>query len=168
MVTNNILRSVEAILFCSPEPIEFYKLCGMFKECSEEELKSIIEQLMRKFSSDDFSFELVEYDNQRYCFVTKEEYKNIIKKFFNIQENIKLNRGVMETLAIVAYKGPITKSEIDLIRGVSSAGAIDSLLEKGLIAIVGKKDTPGKPLLYGVTDKFCRIVGIKSVSELPQ
>jgi segregation and condensation protein B len=84
-----------------------------------------------------------------------------------VQENIKLNRGVLETLAIIAYKGPITKSEVDLIRGVNSAGAIDSLLEKELIYISGKKETAGKPLLYEVTEKFYRILGIKGKAELP-
>lgn len=167
MEHNNILLKIEAILFCSPEPVEFSKLCNMFKEVPQEELKSIIQQLMQKYSAPDFSFELVEYENQKYCFVTKKEYSQVIKKFFNIEENIKLNRGVLETLAIIAYKGPVTKSEIDLIRGVNSAGAIDSLLEKELIAIVGKKEVPGKPLLYGVTDKFFRILGIKNISELP-
>lgn len=160
--------NVEAVLFSSPEPVEFSKLCSMFKEFSEEELKSVLQKLKQKFSGNNFSFELVEYENQRYYFITKKEYNDVIKKFFNIQENIKLNRGVLETLAIIAYKCPITKSEIDLIRGVNSSGAIDSLLEKELVTIVGKKDTAGKPLLYGISDKFLRTVGITSITDLPK
>ncbi len=163
-----LVLKIEAILFTSPEPVEFSRLSNAFAEYSEEELKNALQQLKQKYASNEYSFELVEYENQGFCFVTKKEYNEVIKKFFNIQEDIKLNRSVLETLAIIAYKGPITKSEIDLIRGVNSSSAIDSLLEKELITITGKKDSPGKPLLYGVSDKFFRTVGITTIAELPK
>jgi segregation and condensation protein B len=158
---------IEAILFCSPQPISFQKLKNAFAKFSEEEIKAAVEKLKKKYSQGQYSFEIAQYEDDKYCFVTKQEYSQVIKNFFNIQENIKLNRSVLETLAIIAYKGPITKSEIDIIRGINSAGALDSLLEKELIKIVGKKDTPGKPLLYAVSEKFMQLVGIKNISELP-
>ncbi len=165
--TNNIIRNIEAILFSSSEPVELSKLKSIFKDSSEEDISTAIKILKERYATDEYSFEIVEYEGNRYCFVTKHQYAPILKKFYNIQENLKLNRGVLETLAIIAYKGPITKSEIDLIRGVNSSGAIDSLLEKELIEIVGKKESIGKPLLYNVTEKFFQYLGIKNKTELP-
>ncbi|OGW22302.1 MAG: SMC-Scp complex subunit ScpB [Nitrospirae bacterium GWA2_46_11] len=90
-----------------------------------------------------------------------------VKKFKNINQTNKLSSPALETLAITAYKQPITKLEIDQLRGVNSDGAVKSLLDKRLIKIVGKKETPGRPFLYGTTKEFLQYFGLKNLSDLP-
>lgn len=99
--------------------------------------------------------------------VTNPEYAEWLKIFKNLNSSSKLSEQALETLAIIAYKQPITKAEIDRLRGVNSENAIKTLMEKRLIKIVGKKELPGRPFLYGTTKEFLKLFGISSLSELP-
>jgi segregation and condensation protein B len=102
-----------------------------------------------------------------YQMVTNPDFSMWVKKFKNINQSSKLSPPTLETLAIIAYKQPITKLEIDQLRGVNSDGAVKSLLDKRLIKIVGKKETPGRPFLYGTTKEFLQYFGLKNLSDLP-
>ncbi len=104
---------------------------------------------------------------QRVRLVTAEEAASVVRRFLGVEARARLSRAALETLAIIAYRQPITRPEIDAIRGVNSEGVIRSLLEKGLIEEVGRAEAPGRPILYGTTPKFLEMVGLTSLEELP-
>ncbi len=99
---------------------------------------------------------------------TKPEYGRWVRQLFNEKSSTKLSNAALETLAIIAYKQPITRAEIESIRGVDIVGPLEKIMERGLVKIVGKKDVPGKPLVYGTTEEFLRLFGLNSLSQLPE
>ncbi len=135
-------------------------------EVSEEDIRQAIEELMAKYEKDEFSFQ-VYHIAKGYQFLTKPAYKASIGILLKQQSKKRLSTAALETLSIIAYKQPVTKAEIEQIRGVGCDYAVQKLLEKALIDIVGKDDTVGKPLLYGTSDQFMEYFGINSLDELP-
>ena len=133
----------------------------------EEKLQVIIDGLIDKYSSDNFSFELRKIGGG-FQFLTKAPYHESISILLNLKEKKRLSAAALETLSIIAYKQPITKSEIEQIRGVSADYSIHKLLEKDLIEIAGKRDSSGNPVLYEVSQTFLEYFGINSTSDLPQ
>lgn len=133
----------------------------------EEVLLTAVDELRKRYDHAEHSFELVEIAGG-YQFMSKGAYHQTIGVHLRQQSNKKLSRSALETLSIIAYKQPVTKSELEKIRGVSCDYAIQKLLEKELVTIVGRADSVGKPLLYAVTDKFMDYFGIKSIADLPQ
>ena len=109
----------------------------------------------------------VQRHRQRVRFVTAPEAAPVVRTFLGLEAKIRLSRAALETLAIIAYRQPITRPEIDAIRGVNSDGVVRSLLEKGLIEEVGRAQAPGRPILYGTTPRFLELVGLTSLDELP-
>ena len=136
-------------------------------ELKKDELKQIIETLKEKFSDERFAFELVEIA-EGYQFLSKKEYHNVVNTLLQIKAKRRLSTAALETLAIIAYKQPLSKSEIEHIRGVNCDYSIQKLLEKELIVINGKGDGTGKPLLYGTSKNFMDHFGLKSVKDLPK
>jgi segregation and condensation protein B len=156
---------LELLIFSSGEPVTISSL----KEITafpEEEIKSILDELITEYDSRNGGIVIKEIAGG-YQFVTNPEYGEWIKKFKKTVNTSKLSMAALETLAIIAYKQPIIKAEIDEIRGVNSDGAIKTLLERRLIKIVGKKEAPGKPFLYGTTKEFLQYFGLKDLTELP-
>ena len=135
-------------------------------EVSTEDIKGAIDFLVQKYNSDDFSFEIVGLSGG-YQFLTKPAYQASISILLKQKSKKKLSTSALETLAIIAYKQPITKSEVEKIRGVSCDYSVQKLLEKELVDIKGKSDGVGKPILYGTSDKFMEYFGINSIKELP-
>lgn len=133
----------------------------------EEVLLTAVDELRKRYDHAEHSFELVEIAGG-YQFMSKGAYHQTIGVHLRQQSNKKLSRSALETLSIIAYKQPVTKSELEKIRGVSCDYAIQKLLEKELVTIVGRADSVGKSLLYAVTDKFMDYFGIKSIADLPQ
>ncbi|WP_125763840.1 SMC-Scp complex subunit ScpB [Companilactobacillus hulinensis] len=130
-------------------------------------LRQNIEQLEIKLASDaDSGIRLANF-NSRYKLITKSEYSDLLTKYFKSGLGTKLSQAALEVLSIVAYRQPITRIEIDEIRGVQSSGSINTLLARSLIKENGKKNVPGHPNLYVVTDDFFDYFGIKSLKELP-
>lgn len=109
----------------------------------------------------------IQRHRQRVRFVTVPEAAPVVRAFLGLEAKIRLSRAALETLAIIAYRQPITRPEIDAIRGVNSDGVVRSLLEKGLIEEVGRAQAPGRPILYGTTFRFLALVGLTSLEELP-
>ncbi len=109
----------------------------------------------------------VQRHRQRVRFVTAPEAASVVRAFLGLEAKVRLSRAALETLAIIAYRQPITRPEIDAIRGVSSDGVVRSLLEKGLIEEVGRAQAPGRPILYGTTPRFLELVGLTSLEDLP-
>ena len=162
---------IEALIFCSPSPIKLadIKAClsEMFNaDVPEEDIVGAIQRLEDKYSSDDFAFQLFKAAGG-YQFLTKPSYQASISILLKQQSKKRLSTSAMETLSIIAYKQPISKTEIENIRGVNCDYAVQKLLEKGLIEITGKAETIGRPMLYGTTAKFMEYFGISDLIELP-
>lgn len=164
---------IEALIFSSPEPISWEKLSDIIKE-SEEELeldekviRKIVDQLNSRFEENDLSFR-IEETGGGFTFVTQPRYHPWLSIFQHENAYRKLSQPAIETLAIVAYRQPITKPEVDGIRGVDSGYILRQLLEKMLVKVSGRADSPGKPLLYKTTSYFLKHFGINSVDELPK
>lgn len=157
---------VESLLFCSERPLSIKELTGILTEHTYSEIKSALEQLQRRYQELNRSFELVEVAGG-YQFRTKPVYGPFIQRLFRASP-YRLSEAAMETLAIVAYKQPISKNQIETIRGVDVSHILKVLMEKGLIKVVGKSDLPGRPLLYGTTKRFLEVFGLKDLSSLPE
>lgn len=167
-----LLQHIEALIFVSEQPITGDEILSCLKsaygwELKKEQFYSLISELKEKYSSEEFSFELVEIA-EGFQFLSKKEYHHAVSVLLQIKAKKRLSTAALETLAIIAYKQPLSKSEIEHIRGVNCDYSIQKLLEKELIVISGKGDGPGKPLLYATSKNFMDHFGLKSVKELPK
>lgn len=163
---------IEALIFCSPVPLKLSELCAcltdMFgTEIPEQDVVDAIKRLEEKYKSDEYSFQIFKAAGG-YQFLTKPAYQSSVGILLKNQAKKKLSTSSLETLSIIAYKQPVSKPEIDNIRGVNCEFTIQKLLEKGLVEIRGKSEGVGRPLLYGTTEKFMEYMGISDLSELPQ
>lgn len=131
-----------------------------------KDIEQAILNLQEKYKQDQFSFEVVK-SGGGYQFLTKPAYQASISILLKQQSKRKLSNSAMETLSIIAYKQPISKTEMELIRGVNCDYSVQKLLEKELVEIKGKSDSPGRPLLYGTSDKFMDYFGINNLKDLP-
>lgn len=162
---------IEALIFCSPTPIKLadIKAClsEMFNaDVPDDDIEGAIYRLQEKFENDDFSFQLFQAAGG-YQFLTKPAYQTSIGIMLKQQSKKRLSTSAMETLSIIAYKQPISKTDIENIRGVNCDYAVQKLLDRNLIEITGKADTIGRPMLYGTTVKFMEYFGINDLAELP-
>jgi len=156
---------VEALLFVAGEPVtavSISKTTGL----EEHEIRSLIAELSRDYRERDSGMVIAEIA-EGYQMMTNSDFGIWVRKFKNITISSKLSQPSLETLSIIAYKQPITKLEVDQLRGVNSEGAIRTLLERRLVRIVGKKESPGRPFLYGTTREFLQYFGLGSLSDLP-
>ncbi|MEB2774951.1 SMC-Scp complex subunit ScpB [Algoriphagus sp. D3-2-R+10] len=165
-------RHIEALIFCAPNPLpkeEIVKcLSEMFEaEIPDDHVNQAIHDLTEKYQSEDFSFQL-EHLGGGYQFLTKPSYQTSIAILLRQQSQKRLSTAQLETLSIIAYKQPVTKGDIEQIRGVNSDYSVQKLLEKELVDIKGKSEGLGKPILYGTSSKFMEYFGINSLSDLPQ
>lgn len=171
-MVENIQQQIEAIVFTSDAPVTISELAGFFTrrsglEVQEELIEELIHALSDKYQSDLFPFELC-FSGGGYMFRTKATHHEVIAAFLQRNTVKKLTPAALETLAIIAYKQPVTKSEIESIRGVNSDHTVQKLLERDLIAISGRSQDIGRPLLYGTTPFFLDYFGINSLNELPR
>jgi len=159
---------IMALLFVAGDQgIKEKDLAGLL-EIDSAALRQNIEELKIKLMTDnDSGIQLVDY-NELYKLVTKNEFNDLLTKYFKSGLGTKLSQAALEVLSIVAYRQPITRIEIDEIRGVQSSGSLNTLLMRKLIKENGKKDVPGHPNLYVVTDSFFDYFGIKSLKDLPE
>lgn len=136
-------------------------------EIPMEHIDEAIDELIEKYLSEEFSFQL-EQSGGGYQFLTKPAYQTSISILLRQQSQKRLSTAQLETLSIIAYKQPVTKGDIEQIRGVNSDYSVQKLLEKELVDIKGKSEGVGRPMLYGTSRKFMEYFGINSLSELPQ
>lgn len=164
---------IEALIFSAQQAItlEEIKLClekTLEISLSTTDLQERIQQIKQKYAPEaHFAFELVLIGNG-YQFLTRPTYHKAIAVLMNHKAKRRLSTAAMETLAVVAYKQPVTKTEIEHLRGVNCDYSVQKLLEKELIEIKGRSELPGKPLLYGTTNSFMDYFGINSTEELPK
>ena len=156
---------LEALLFLSGELLLISAIKDVI-ELPEPEIKRVMEKLMAEYKNRNTGLLIVEIANG-YQMVTNPQYADWVKKFRSIHISSKLSVPALETLAIMAYKQPIIRAEIEQLRGVNSDSAIRTLLERRLIKIMGRKEVPGRPFLYGTTREFLQYFGLKDLTELP-
>jgi len=162
---------IEALIFCAPKPIQKKEIRNCLNEMFEadvpmKDIDNALEQLQEKFSNDQFSFEVIK-SGGGYQLLTKPAYQASIGILLKQQSKKRLSTSALETLSIIAYKQPVTKSEIEQIRGVNCDYTVQKLLEKELVEIKGKAETIGRPMLYGTSDRFMDYFGINDIKELP-
>jgi len=156
---------IEAMLFVSGEPLSLKDL-ALHLEASPKYLEEVLEELIESYRQEDRGIKLIRI-NGDYQLVTKNEYSDYIQKLLKKNKRQSLSQASLESLAIVAYKQPITRIDIDEIRGVKSESAISRLMDKELIKEVGRLEVPGRPILYSTTEEFLRQFGLHDLKELP-
>ncbi|TAL22037.1 MAG: SMC-Scp complex subunit ScpB [Nitrospirae bacterium] len=156
---------LEAILFLSGESVALSALKDV-TETPENELKKLMDELMSEYREKNSGILISEIANG-YQMITNPEYAPWLKKFRAKSASSKLSASALETLAIIAYKQPLIKAEIEQLRSVNSDGVVKTLLDRKLIKIMGRKEAPGRPLLYGTTKEFLQYFGLKDLTELP-
>lgn len=158
---------IEGLLFVSGEDGLTLDQIANITEKNSDEIKNTIKELYKDYENTNRGIQ-IEYLGNHFKLTTKAEHKDYYKKLIEEEENSTLSQSALETLAIIAYNGPITRIDIDNIRGVNSSYVIRKLLLKSLIEDVGYSDSPGKPKLYNVTHKFLDYFGLGSIEELPK
>ncbi len=157
---------IEAVLFTLGSAVEIKKLAEV-AEVSEKEVLEAAGELEKKYAKEESGVMLIRLENAlQLC--TKTELYDYLVKVANAPRTYHLSDSVLETLSIVAYKQPVTRLQIEHIRGVSSSHAVDKLLEYNLIQELGRLDAPGRPILFGTTEEFLRVFGVQSLEDLPR
>ena len=163
----NYTAIIEGLLFvCGEEGLSIEELCSI-TEKDKDEVSDIIKDIFNHYNSDEHGIQL-EFLGNKFKFTTKEIHKDFYKKLVVNENSTNLGQSSLETLAIIAYNAPITRIEIDEIRGVNSAYVVRKLLLRGLIEEIGKADSPGKPKIYNVTSKFLDYFGLGTINDLPK
>ena len=168
MISEKETALVEAILYLEADPVDegaIERISGL----SNDEVKNALEGLKEKYAAENCGLELTHMGGGVMISVKREYWENQnIKERYGKKNEGKISRAAMETLAIVAYSQPVTRAEIEKIRGVSADNMIRLLLEKGLVREAGKKDIPGKPVQYGTTKEFLKIFNLNTIADLPK
>ncbi len=159
-------RVIEALLFASSKPLMAGEIRKVMKFLNVKDIEAVILELKEEYSQTSRSFEILEIAGG-YEIATKKEYAPWIFKIEMQKKAKQVTQSALETLAILAYKQPVTRAEIEDLRGVDVSGVMTTLTERGLIKIVGKKEVPGRPFMYGTTEKFLEHFGLKAISDLP-
>jgi len=157
---------VESLLFVSADPVPMERLMVALGTVSRSELRQVLQSLREDFDREGRGVQVVELAGG-YQMVTRAEYAPWITRLAKAKASPKLSRSAMESLAIIAYKQPIVRSEIEQIRGVEVSGVLRTLLERKLIRMVGRKEVPGRPIMYGTTKLFLQQFGLNDLSQLP-
>ncbi|HDQ14163.1 MAG TPA: SMC-Scp complex subunit ScpB [Sediminispirochaeta sp.] len=156
---------IEAILFLESEPIEIENL-SRYAGLPRDVVEHALEQLQVEYAKEEHGIHPIEISNG-VQFSPKEELWEYLKERYGKKNENRLSKAALETLSIIAYSQPITRGEVDNIRGVSSSNMIKQLAERELVKVVGKKDVPGKPVQYGTTREFLKLFRLKSIADLP-
>tara|TARA_B100001769_G_scaffold106710_1_gene82864 strand:- start:91 stop:651 length:561 start_codon:yes stop_codon:yes gene_type:complete len=157
---------IEALLFASPEPLTQKKINTIF-DADPPDLDKYTEKLKKKYQKNDNAFEILNVAGG-YQIRTRSEYDFFIRRLIIKSGQFYLSQAALESLSIIAYKQPISRLDIEGIRGVDCAGVLKTLLKKSLIKISGREDSPGRPLIYKTTDNFLKSFGLNKLSDLPK
>ena len=161
------LRTLEALLFSTHHPLTAGRLAEMLELESTKPVRRAIKELNEQYITSDRSFR-VEQVAGGYQMLTLPDFGEILKRLHQREVDAKLTKAALETLAIIAYKQPILRADIEAIRGVACGETIRSLMEKHLVRIDGRAEIPGRPILYGTTKRFLELFGLNSLKDLPQ
>lgn len=164
--TDNLISKLEAMLFSAGDPVEVSKLSEVL-EIDIETVTKMLGHLSGMLDERESGLMLIKIDN-KYQLCTREEHSEEVRKLLEIKKNTPLSNAAFEVLAIIAYNKTVTRSFIEQVRGVDCSGSISSLVQKGLIEEKGRLDLPGRPLIYGTTDRFLRCFSLNSLDDLPE
>ena len=164
--TEDLKKIIETLLFITDRPVKPTRIADVVETADARRVREIIHELQAEYVRDGRAVQIVEIGGG-FQMATKPEYGRWVRRLYNEKMTTKLSNAALETLAIIAYKQPITRAEMEAIRGVDVAGPLERLLERALVRVVGKKDTIGRPMVYGTTDEFLRLFGLNKISELP-
>ena len=159
-------RIIEALLFVSGQPFTYKRLTEVLPDCSGEQIRQHLRTLNEEYAASQRAFQIQEVAGG-YQLVTDQQLAPWVKRALQSPKPDAVSIAAMETLAIIAYRQPITKADIEAIRGVDVTASLDTLVEKRFVRIAGRKDSPGRPFLYGTTSDFLRHFGLKSIEALP-
>lgn len=159
--------TIEALILASPEPLPARKIADMIDGLSPSKVSQAVAGLNTRYMQGGTSFRIREIAGGYQVYIVP-EYTGYVQEMFSRRRKMRLTRAALETLAIITYKQPVTRVEIEQIRGVASDGVIHNLLEKNMITIKGRSETVGKPLQYGTTDEFLKFFGLNNLEDLPR
>ena len=165
MERDELKSIVENVLLAADQPVNAAELEKIFLNTAEKnDLQLILEELKEEYQSRNLQI-LEVADGYQLC--TRHEFNEWIRKFLKLDRSSRLSQPSLDTLSIIAYKQPLTRQEVDDIRGVDSSGVVKTLLEKKVIGPAGRKKVPGRPIMYRTTQKFLEYFGLKDLSDLP-
>ena len=166
MQDTEIRKIIEALLFASPEPLTQTKVNGVF-DPDTPNLKEVVEELNEQYAQGNHAFKIQQVAGG-FQLVSRQEYEHFIRRMLNKSGRLTLSSAALDTLAIIAYKQPVGRYEVEAIRGVDSSGVLKTLLNRNLIKIKGRDSGPGRPLFYQTTDKFLEHFGLNRLSDMPK
>ncbi|MEW6194746.1 MAG: SMC-Scp complex subunit ScpB [Bacteroidota bacterium] len=171
---NIYISVIEALIFASDDPLQPKEIIDSIKEIdgsdveiTEEDIEKTVDDLNAKYDQQESAFTILKIAHG-YTFATKPNHAKYVGYLSTEKSKRRLSQAALETLAIIAYKQPLTKPELEMIRGVNSDYTLNTLLEKNLITIQGRADTVGRPLLYITTDEFLKYFGLRNITDLPK
>lgn len=164
--TENLISSLEAMLFAAGDAVEVGKLADVL-ELDIETVEKLLGTLGAQYDERNSGLMLIRIEN-KYQLCTREVFSENVRKLMEIRKNAPLSNAAFEVLAIIAYNKTVTRSFIEQVRGVDCSGPVSSLVQKGLIEEKGRLDLPGRPLIYGTTDRFLRCFSLNSLDDLPE
>ncbi len=159
------LRVIEALILASPEPVQAARLAEIVPDCTAGDTKDLVNELNTEYQKQDRSFEIWEVAGG-YQIRTRAEFSGYVQQLQK-QRPLRLSRAALDSLSIVAYKQPVTRAEIEDIRGVDAGAVLKGLLDRRLLRIVGHREVPGRPMLYGTTRRFLEVFGLESLKGMP-
>ncbi len=166
MEKEELKNIIECLLFFSDKPLSIEKLAEIIEIENFDEMKEAVEDLQKEYELRNSGLQVLNIA-QGYQIYTRSEFSNWVRKLYKSQTTFQLSLPALETLSIIAYKQPVTRGEIEKIRGVDASYVLRTLLEKKLIRISGRKKLPGRPIIYGTSQEFLRYFGLKDLSEIP-
>lgn len=166
-ITEAELRKViETILFITDKPVPLGKICAVAEVNNSDFAQEVIKKIQKEYLESGSSVQIVEVGGG-YQMSTKPEFGRWVRRLYGERMSAKLSAAALETLAIVAYRQPITRAEVESVRGVDVIAPLETLIERGIVKVVGRKETIGRPLLYGTTAEFLRLFGLSGLKDLP-
>ena len=166
MENENALKNLETVLFITDKPLPVEKLAAITEQ-KEEEVRDLLSKLQNTYFESGRALQIVE-SGGGFQMATKPEYASYVRKLYRERMTVRLSVAGLETLAIIAYRQPLTRAEIEAIRGVEVIAALETLVERGLVKVDGRKETVGRPLLYATTAEFLRFFGFNSLEDMPK
>lgn len=165
MPSKSLKTIVESLIFVHDQPLSLDRLALILEEHERAEIRLALEELAREYAAGGRGIVLAQVAGG-YQLRSRPEHADYIRRLTK-SKGVKFSQSALETLSIVAYRQPVTRAEVEYLRGVDSGGVLKSLLEKKLLRILGKKDVPGKPLIYGTSREFLELFGLKDLASLP-
>ncbi len=163
---NKLKYAIEGILFAAGESVKSALIAAALDKKTDE-IEAAVAELREEYDREHRGVTIIDID-EGYQICSRPEYYAYIQEILGEQRRQALSNAAMETLAIIAYKQPVTRSGVEYVRGVNSDGSVNRLVERGLVEEVGRMDAPGRPILYGTTKNFLRCFGLSTLSELPE